>query len=149
MICSRTPPCADTMLLDFIGMRSSRLRCGKYLSFAVFLVFSVRLLFGQKRCRTKPPRFFRIFDSTFFRKMLQRFPEIFHKFSCFVSWEPETTENSSQIPENCQLSVPRQICRFHKSFLEGRKSKVWVLLLQPLVFSPRDVCHGKHCADLV
>ena len=74
---------------------------------------------GQKRCRTKVARIYRIFILNFARILLQ----IFEDFSCFISWEMEVaTKNSPRIPAIFQSKIPRQIRRkIHKHFLESRQ----------------------------
>ena len=53
----------------------------------------ILFLLGQKSCRTKVPRIFRIFVPNFPPNFAPNFPgepEFFDGFSCFVSWEKET-----------------------------------------------------------
>ena len=58
------------------------------------------------------------------RILLRIFPELFEGFSCFVSWEMETSKKSPKIPGVFQCEIPRQTRRtkIHKSFLESGPS---------------------------
>ena len=82
---------------------------------------------GQKSCRTKVPRIFRIFVPNF----APNFPRIFLRrfFFCFVSWETETRKIHQKSPpffqyKNSQAKHEKKI--FTECFLESRQSnKTW------------------------
>ena len=80
-------------------------------------------LFGQKRCRTKSPRMFRIFDPNFAPNFASNFPRIFEDFSCFVSWETKTTKNSRK-----KITRQQRNCRFRKTPRTEGRHKVQVCL---------------------
>ena len=79
---------------------------------------------GQKGRRTKSPRIFEFSPRISLRILLRIFPEIFQDFSCFVSWETETTKNSPKIPPFFNAKSPGKVKeKIHKSFLESRQTK--------------------------
>ena len=78
---------------------------------------------GQKRCRTKVNRIFRILVPNFAPNFAPNFPRIFEDFSCFVSWETDTRKNSPKIPAVFQCKIPRQTRKKNSQFLlESRQS---------------------------
>ena len=71
----------------------------------------------------KVPKFFKISTRILLRKMLRIFPEIFEDFSCFVSWETETTKHSPKIPTVIQCQISRQIERKNSQNFSGERAK--------------------------
>ena len=77
---------------------------------------------GQKSCRTKFPRIFRVFVPNP-PNFAPNFPEFFEEFSCFVWLETETRKNSPKIPAFFQCKIPRQTRKRNpQMFLESRHS---------------------------
>ena len=75
-------------------------------------------ILGQKSCRTKVPRIFRIFVPNFAPGFAPNFPRIFEEFS----WETETRKNSPKSPGIFQCKIPRQVRRKNpQKFFEGTK----------------------------
>ena len=57
------------------------------------------------------------------RILLRIFPEFFEDFSCFVSWETETRNNSPKIPTIFQCKIPRQIRKIYSQNFSGEQAK--------------------------
>ena len=74
---------------------------------------------GQKSCRTKVSRIFRIFVPDFLPNFPPNLPEFFKDFSCFVSWETETRKNSPKIPAIFQCKIPRQTRKKYSQNVSG------------------------------
>ena len=79
---------------------------------------------GQKSCRTKVSRIFRIFVPNFCPEFCSEF---FPNFSCFVSWETENRKNSPKIPAIFQCKIPRQTQKKVFTKLFRRAGKVRLL----------------------
>ena len=77
-------------------------------------------LLGQKSCRLKVPRIFKIFGPNFAPNFA---PEFFEDFSCFVSWERQTRKNSPKIPAIFQWKIPRQIRKKYSQNFSGEQAK--------------------------
>ena len=78
---------------------------------------------GQKSCRTKVSRIFRIFVPNFAPNFAPNFPEFFEDFSCLVSWETETRKNSPKIPAIFQGKIPRQTRKKYSQNSSGDQAK--------------------------
>ena len=78
---------------------------------------------GQKSCRTKVSRIFRIFVPNFAPNFAPNFPRIFRGLSCFVSWETETRKNSPKIPAIFQCKIPRQTRKKYSQNSSGEQAK--------------------------
>ena len=83
----------------------------------------IDILLGQKSCRTKVPRIFRIFVPNFAPNVAPNLPDFFEEFSCFVSWETETRKISPKIPAIFQCKIPRQNWRKNPQLFSGEQAK--------------------------
>ena len=81
---------------------------------------------GQKSCRTKVARIFRIFVPNFAPNFAPNFPEFFEDFSCFVSWETENRKSSPKITAVFQCKTPRQTRKKYSQTYSWRAGKVTV-----------------------
>ena len=88
---------------------------------------------GQKSCRTKVSRIFRIFVLNFAPNFAPNFSESFEDFSCFVSWEMENRKNSLKIPAifNAKFAGKHEK-NIHKILLESRQSNDSCVLAEGL-----------------
>ena len=78
---------------------------------------------GQKSCRTRVSRIFRIFRPEFCLEFCSEFTLNFEEFSCFVSWETETRKIHPKSPPAFNAKFPGKFEeKIYKSFLESRQS---------------------------
>ena len=82
-----------------------------------------QLRLGQKSCRTKVSRIFRIFVPNFAPNFAPNFPEFFEDFSCFISWETETRKKSPEIPAIFQCKIPRQTRKKYSQNSSGEQAE--------------------------
>ena len=99
------------MTLQGLGEEDAHQSCEQICCEQIEVSLMICILGAEKLQKESSPHSVWILSPSFAPKVLRNFPDMFENFSCFVSWESETTEILPNIPATFQCQTSRQIIR--------------------------------------